>query len=492
MPKKTKRLVSLFLTSLLILNLTFAIDFPIYADSTKTYNYEHFSIDYTVKTEWENSQEICVIIRNTSEEPLRGWAFEFDAGGDVKNVFGAEVYDNDETTYILKSTTDNNTIEPGETASFSYTVFGSNISEPRAFRLVSKRVVLTDGYSVNIKSNANNKAKFDGSISIKNTQKNTNGNNGKNNTGKNVIDAWTVSFDANFTLENVNRGTFTVDENGRYTITGTGIVSIIRPNVSVQLDISGTKTPNVKPAISNVVVTSVKIDNTINEEEENSNITDITLEAWAQYYENALTLLWASSINDGNFIIYVSDNGTDFTELTTVENTNSYVYTQSFTKKYFKIVQKYDSITVESPIITAEKTSDGYVDLSYYDTDGDGLSDYEESILLTDKTKPDTDTDGLTDYEEVYLTGTDPLVYDSVTPGISDSQADIDNDSLTHRDEVDRGTNPVDSDSDYDTLNDGEEVNTYGTDPIKFDTDGDNVSDSDELQLGLNPTATSY
>jgi hypothetical protein len=73
---------------------------------------------------------------------------------------------------------------------------------------------------------------------------------------------------------------------------------------------------------------------------------------------------------------------------------------------------------------------------------------------------------------------------------MSDSQADIDNDSLTNRDEIDRGTNPVDSDSDYDTLNDGEEVNSYGTDPLKYDTDGDGVSDSDELQLGLNPTAT--
>jgi hypothetical protein len=309
---------------------------------------------------------------------------------------------------------------------------------PRSFRLVSKRVVLTDGYSVNIKSNANKKKDFEASITIKNTEKNPSGNNGKKNTGKNVIDAWTLSFDANFTLENVNRGTFTVDENGRYTITGTGVVSIIRPNVSVQLDISGTKTPNVKPEISNIVLTSVKIDNTIapEPEDENPNTTEITLEAWAEYNENTLTLLWASSISDGHFIIYTSDNGTDFEKLTTLENATSYVYTEPFTKKYFKIVQKYDSITVESPIITAEKTSDGYVDLSYFDTDGDGLSDYEESILLTDKTKTDTDEDGLTDYEEVYLTGTDPLVFDSAKPGTSDAQADIDSDGLTNRDEL--------------------------------------------------------
>jgi hypothetical protein len=57
----------------------------------------------------------------------------------------------------------------------------------RAFKLVSKRVVLTDDYSVSIKSNANNKAEFDASISIKNTEKNQDGNNGNKNTITNTI-----------------------------------------------------------------------------------------------------------------------------------------------------------------------------------------------------------------------------------------------------------------------------------------------------------------
>jgi hypothetical protein len=178
MIKNIKRIFPMLLTFLLIFNLGIGIDFPVYADSTRIYNYENYTIEYKVKTEWTGNQDVGVTVKNTSDEPLQGWAFEFDAGGDVKNVFGAEVYDNDETTYILKSTTDNNTIKPGETASFSYTVFGNNISEPRAFRLVSKRVVLMDGYSVSIKSNANNKAKFDGSISLMNIPKNPSGNNG--------------------------------------------------------------------------------------------------------------------------------------------------------------------------------------------------------------------------------------------------------------------------------------------------------------------------
>jgi hypothetical protein len=159
--KRTLKLLPLFLAFLLIFNLGIVGDLPVFADETKIYNYEGYAIDYTVKTEWENSQEIGITVTNTSEEPLRGWAFEFEAGGEIKSVSGGEIYDNNGTNYIVKSTAENSIIDPEESVTFSYTVLGNNMTEPRVFRLVSKRVVLTDGYSVNIKSNANKKTDFE-------------------------------------------------------------------------------------------------------------------------------------------------------------------------------------------------------------------------------------------------------------------------------------------------------------------------------------------
>ena len=125
------------------------------------------------------------------------------------------------------------------------------------------------------------------------------------------------------------------------------------------------------------------------------------------------------------------------------------------------------------------------------DTDEDGLTDVYENMLGTDVNKADTDGDGLTDYQEVYVTGTDPLVSDSVTKDVSDSDADLDNDGLSNAEEIKLGTEPKGSDSDNDGLNDGEEVNTYKTDPLKFDTDGDTISDGDEVKLGLDPCKAS-
>ncbi len=89
------------------------------------------------------------------------------------------------------------------------------------------------------------------------------------------------------------------------------------------------------------------------------------------------------------------------------------------------------------------KTSDPLL----IDTDGDGLTDEEESQLGTNPNLADTDGDGLDDYDELYTHGTDPLIVDT----------------------------------DGDGLNDDEEILIHLTDPLLVDTDGDGFTDSEEV-----------
>jgi len=95
------------------------------------------------------------------------------------------------------------------------------------------------------------------------------------------------------------------------------------------------------------------------------------------------------------------------------------------------------------------------------DTDGDGLPDQDEIALGTDPTNPDTDGDGISDGVEVRM-GMDPLHPDVVN-----------------------GCSPF-IDSDGDRLNDCEE-RVLGTDPCQSDTDADGVNDLVEFLSNTNP-----
>jgi hypothetical protein len=121
------------------------------------------------------------------------------------------------------------------------------------------------------------------------------------------------------------------------------------------------------------------------------------------------------------------------------------------------------------------------------DTDGDGLDDGAEIQRGTDPWDPDTDDGGVADGTEVDR-GTDPLqAADDATRPVP--VIDADGDGLSLVDEVASGTDPTNPDTDGDGLKDGAEVNTHQTDPNNPDTDGDGLTDGREVNTTrTNPT----
>ena len=124
----------------------------------------------------------------------------------------------------------------------------------------------------------------------------------------------------------------------------------------------------------------------------------------------------------------------------------------------------------------------------YDDADDDSVCDMLEIALLqSDPDSKDTDGDTLTDFEEIVYSNTSPT--NKFTRGISiiDADDDADGDKLTNKEEIVANTNPQIDDSDFDGINDYDELKNYNTDPNNEDSDSDGIIDGDEIQLGLKP-----
>ena len=168
-----------------------------------------------------------------------------------------------------------------------------------------------------------------------------------------------------------------------------------------------------------------------------------------------------------------------------------------------------DEVKIYNEVLTAAQIVEamGPTNLSDGDQDGDGLSDVDElDVYGTDPEDPDSDSDGMEDGAEVNA-GLDPLssVGDDGATGDPDNDnlnnlaevnvhgtdphdSDSDNDGLEDGEETVEGTMPLEPDTDGDTLTDGAEVNTHGTNPLNTDTDGDNFDDNVEIAANTSPT----
>lgn len=224
----------------------------------------------------------------------------------------------------------------------------------------------------------------------------------------------------------------------------------------------------------------------------NKSDIDVALYAMGIYNAdaNAIDIEWFTNYINSSYEVFYSDDNENYTSVAVVSDATSYQYpiTDDFEKRYFKVSLTTNySETIESIPIVVTRTEDGYA-ADFIDTDEDGLLDVVEDIIGTDANAVDTDEDGLSDYQEFHITKTDPLVFDSVTQGVSDALADSDEDGINNIDEINIGTDPLSPDTDEDGLSDYDEVNVYHTDANHPDSDNDQLTDGSEIKLGLDPT----
>lgn len=446
-------------------------------ENIKKYCGSGYEITYDIKSRWTGNQNVEVTIKNTGTESLLNWALKYDAHGELNGLWNGTVFSSDSTKYIVKNAGYNYEILPEQSVTFGYTLSGEYMEFPETIELCSQRTEHnSEGYSVTMDITDDWDTGFIGNVTIENF-------------GENPLEAWRLSFNTNYDITDIWNAQILSSFEDSYTVANDITTTPIGAGESKTFGFKAVKESGVTPKMTDFVMSEI----TVNEDFTTIDIPEIILavSGFANYIKdkNALNIFWYTNIKNGRFELLESYNNEDFITTVILNNAYSYTYpiTMDFDKRYFKVIQTTDDgQTAESPVFYVEKTEDGYSS-KFIDSDEDGLPDFVEKQIGTDINNEDTDSDGLTDYQEYYILGTDPLVYDSVTEGVSDADADSDDDGLSNIKEFELGTKPFNPDTDNDGLTDGDEVNIYGTDPLKYDTDDDGISDGDEVALGTDP-----
>ena len=488
------------------------------------FDYDSFRVEWKVVSHWEGACNVSVSLTNKSDETIHNWNLSFLSEDEIINPYNARITSegSNGNKWTFKNAEYNQDIRSDESIQFGFQVnYGERIDIPFSYSIDSseKKVSDTD-YEISDQIISSWDGGAVGELHIVNNK-------------DTAIEDWTVTVRTDAVFLTVWGGNIKKVSEDSYEFSCPDYCQNIAPGQTAVIgyQISGDNTElnvlELREKASEGVLNDTVSGNSISENSisensisensisENSvsdnSVSDnslaetfITLDTDG-YGENASgpivtekidhisgTVLYPESISlitykvmdvmdkcvkEGELDIDGSDWKAEGIGLSV--GINHIVFTILFNDKS----EKEEIIDITNLSIENMYAAD--IDLS--DSDDDGMPNYFEEYFGTDLQKDDTDGDGLKDTEEMYLTGSDPLVYDSLKDGISDGDFDTDEDGLSNRTEVGLGTDPLYADTDYDELNDGYEYNTTGTDPLKYDTDEDGFSDKEELDLGLDP-----
>lgn len=469
-----------------------------------TYTYDGYTVEYSITDKWDDGMNVSLTVLNTGEESILNWALKYDAEGEISNLWNASIYEQNNSEYIIKNVGWNYEIAPEQSVVYGYTLSGDDISLPESFEIYSKRVDITEGYDVQYNITNEWDTGVQGELVI-------------TNTSDKPLEAWTLSFDSNYEINNLWNGRVLESSGMSYTVASEAWTNPIQPGASTTIGFVGTSYADVELLLNNFVMTAVIIGEGTPVIPVDPPVTELELSAEAAYNEEDgnITVAWVSNNQNGTFEILMSDDGEDFSSVAIVEDVSEYVYTpdNEFETLYFKVVQTSDNKTAESNVVSvvkshsddenisvfAEATYDeetGSITVTWLSSYNDGIFD----VLMSEDGEKYTSVGTVENADEYVYTPDSEFVvlYFKVMQTVGektaesnsatvyypidwDDETDTDSDGLTDiYEKYYFETDPENDDTDGDGLPDGYEVYYLVTDPKKADSDDNGVSDADE------------
>lgn len=285
---KTKQILSGALA--VVMAMTMIPEISAFASTgATTYSYDGYDVQYAVVNEWDNGQTVEITVTNTGDDSILNWALKFDAEGEISNLWNATVVENKDTEYVVKNSNWNYEIAPNQSVIFGYTLADDDFDTPDEFELCSKRVDVSAGYEVSVNIINSWETGVQGELVI-------------NNTSDSPIEAWTLTFDTNFVIDNLWNGRIIENTNNHYTIASEMWTNPIPVGGSAAIGFVGTKDMGIEVGVNNFTLSSVVLSYNFIDYTQKS----FSLNAFSEYGVNVLS--W-SSIGFDSYTVFRGTEG---------------------------------------------------------------------------------------------------------------------------------------------------------------------------------------
>ncbi len=173
----------------------------------RSYTGEGYAVDATVTTYWEGGYNLCVTVRNTSEQIIHNWGILFETQDSIKDLYNAEILSGGERIYLLRNKVYNQDIPVGGSVVFGYTAYYTGAADvPEEYAVSSiEKAVESDSFTVSCLVSDEWESGAVVQLMIENTSEET-------------IEDWILEFDSQMQIEELWNADLVSYEAGHYVL----------------------------------------------------------------------------------------------------------------------------------------------------------------------------------------------------------------------------------------------------------------------------------